>query len=201
MFCFKGRVTWYFFHELSSPKPLKIMLESFKNCKKIRRDIRKSRYTTGIDNTCGKFCHWCQLHQWKICYCYQRQLCRASMHSFFIDCQSLRELRITSVLIIAAIQKEMALGLRQGCSLQRRVTHQITQGWHIRWIKAVGEFGRSTGDRRWPTAATPPPPHPGSLDVPGQGLETNRGYGGGGGNKAWVCTWSTYAQLVPERRL
>ena len=111
-------------------------------------------------------------------------VCRASVHSFFIDCQSLRELQITSVLIIAAIQKEMwvgfkcngpvnffserryfkyntcvfppcpphqasspllgnppspppklrccreagtslALGLRQGCSLQRRVTHQI----------------------------------------------------------------------------
>ncbi len=24
---------------------------------------------------------------------------------------------------------------------------------------------------------------------------------GGGGNKAWVCMWSTYTQLVPERRL
>jgi hypothetical protein len=34
-----------------------------------------------------------------------RGVCRASMPSFFIDCQSLRELRITSVLIIAAIQK------------------------------------------------------------------------------------------------
>ncbi len=32
-------------------------------------------------------------------------LCRACMHSFFIDCHSLRELRITSVLMIAAIQK------------------------------------------------------------------------------------------------
>jgi hypothetical protein len=30
-------------------------------------------------------------------------LCRACMHSFFIDCQSLRELRTTSVLMIAAI--------------------------------------------------------------------------------------------------
>jgi hypothetical protein len=37
-------------------------------------------------------------------------LCRASMHSFFIDCQSLRELRITGVLIIAATQKEMWVG-------------------------------------------------------------------------------------------
>ena len=33
-------------------------------------------------------------------------VCRASVHSFFIDCQSLRELQIRSVLIIAAIQKE-----------------------------------------------------------------------------------------------
>ncbi len=32
-------------------------------------------------------------------------VCRACMHSFFIDCQSLRELRITSVLTIAAIQQ------------------------------------------------------------------------------------------------
>jgi hypothetical protein len=39
-------------------------------------------------------------------------LCRASVHSFFIDCQSLRELRITSVLMIAAIQKEMWVGFK-----------------------------------------------------------------------------------------
>jgi hypothetical protein len=39
-------------------------------------------------------------------------LCRASMHSFFIDCQSLRELRITSVLIIAITQKEMRVGFK-----------------------------------------------------------------------------------------
>ncbi len=37
-------------------------------------------------------------------------VCRACMHSFFIDCQSLRELRITSVLRNAAIQKEMWVG-------------------------------------------------------------------------------------------
>jgi hypothetical protein len=116
-----------------------------------------------------------------------KQVCRASMHSFFIDCQSLRELRITSVLIIAITQKRcgwdssvtapqfflreevlkiqhmrfppsptprlppasppllgslppspptppaplllggtsLALVLRQGCSLKRRVTRQI----------------------------------------------------------------------------
>ncbi len=35
------------------------------------------------------------------------------MHSFFIDCQSLRELRITSLLIIAAIKKkEMWVGFK-----------------------------------------------------------------------------------------
>jgi hypothetical protein len=33
-------------------------------------------------------------------------MCRASVHSFFIDCQSLRELRITGVLIIATTQKK-----------------------------------------------------------------------------------------------
>ena len=32
-------------------------------------------------------------------------VCRACMHSFFIDCQSLRELRITSVIRNVAIQK------------------------------------------------------------------------------------------------
>jgi hypothetical protein len=37
-------------------------------------------------------------------------VCRACMHSFFIDCQSLRELRITSVLRNAVIQKEMWVG-------------------------------------------------------------------------------------------
>ena len=38
-------------------------------------------------------------------------VCRACMHSFFIDCQSLRELRITSVLRNVAIQKkEMWVG-------------------------------------------------------------------------------------------
>jgi hypothetical protein len=39
-------------------------------------------------------------------------VCRASMRSFFIDCHSLRELRITSVLIIAAIQKETWVGFK-----------------------------------------------------------------------------------------
>jgi hypothetical protein len=90
------------------------------------------------------------------------RMCRACMHSFFIDCQSLRELRITSVLMIAAIQ-------------QRNVGRIKCNG-------PVNFFSeRSTGGRRWP-AATPPPPHPGSLVVPGQGLETNRGWGGGEGH-------------------
>ena len=42
----------------------------------------------------------------------REHLCRASVHSFFIDCQSLRELRITSVLIITAFQKEMWVGFK-----------------------------------------------------------------------------------------
>ncbi len=40
-----------FFHESSSPKPLKITLGSFENFWK----IRKLRWTTGINDTCGKF--------------------------------------------------------------------------------------------------------------------------------------------------
>jgi hypothetical protein len=40
------------------------------------------------------------------------QVCRANVHSFFIDCQSLRELRITSVLIIAAIQRRNVGGIQ-----------------------------------------------------------------------------------------
>jgi hypothetical protein len=44
-----------FFHESSSPKPLKITLGSFKFFLKIRGDILKSRCTTGINDTGGKF--------------------------------------------------------------------------------------------------------------------------------------------------
>jgi hypothetical protein len=44
-----------------------------------------------------------------------------------------------------------------------------------------------------------PLPHPGSLGVPGQGLKTNGGGVEGGGEEYGLgCTWSTYAQLVPE---
>ena len=103
MFCFKGRVSWYFFHESSSAKPLKIMLESFKIFMKIRRDIRKSRYTTGINNTCGKFAtgvsytsgkfatsindnagklshryHWCCWYRWPICRGGQSTNCKSA---------------------------------------------------------------------------------------------------------------------------
>jgi hypothetical protein len=44
-----------FFHESSSLKPLKITLESFKFFQKILGDILKSRCTTGINDTGGKF--------------------------------------------------------------------------------------------------------------------------------------------------
>jgi hypothetical protein len=44
-----------FFHESSSPKPLKITLGSFKFFQKILGDILKSRCTTGINDTGGKF--------------------------------------------------------------------------------------------------------------------------------------------------
>jgi hypothetical protein len=39
-----------FFHESSSPKPLKITLSSFLILSKIRGDIRKSRCTIGINS-------------------------------------------------------------------------------------------------------------------------------------------------------
>jgi hypothetical protein len=52
----------------------------------------------------------------------------------------------------------LALVLWQGCSLKRRVIRKLWQSCcHIWWVRAVGEFGRSTGVRRWP-AATPPLP-------------------------------------------
>jgi hypothetical protein len=49
IFCFR------FFHESPSPKPLIITLESFRIFSKIRGDIRKSRCTTGVNDTGGKF--------------------------------------------------------------------------------------------------------------------------------------------------
>jgi hypothetical protein len=42
-----------FFHESSSPKPLKITLRSFQYFSKIRGDICNSRCTTGINDTGG----------------------------------------------------------------------------------------------------------------------------------------------------
>jgi hypothetical protein len=55
----RDNVTRYFasgsFHELSSPKPLKITLGSFKFFLKIRGDILKSRCTTGMNDTGGHF--------------------------------------------------------------------------------------------------------------------------------------------------
>ncbi len=44
-----------FFHASVSPQPQSIPLEPFQTVSKIRRDIRKSRCTTGINNTSGKF--------------------------------------------------------------------------------------------------------------------------------------------------
>jgi hypothetical protein len=45
------------FHKSSDPKPLKITEGSFQIFSKMRGDIRMSRYTTGINNTSGKFAH------------------------------------------------------------------------------------------------------------------------------------------------
>ncbi len=82
-----------FFHESPSPKPLIITLGSFRIFSKIRGDIRKSRCTTGVNDTGGKFaaginetggkfCHQfplCCWHRWQNCHrCqrYRRQICR-----------------------------------------------------------------------------------------------------------------------------
>jgi hypothetical protein len=43
-----------FFHESPSPKPLILTLGSFRIFSKIREDIRKSRCTTGVNDTGGK---------------------------------------------------------------------------------------------------------------------------------------------------
>jgi hypothetical protein len=55
----RDRVTRFFasvfFRESSSPKPLIIALGSFKFFSKIRGDICKSRCTTGINDTSGKY--------------------------------------------------------------------------------------------------------------------------------------------------
>jgi hypothetical protein len=45
----------FFFMKHLPPKPLKITLGSFRICSKIRVDIPKSRCTTGINYTGGKF--------------------------------------------------------------------------------------------------------------------------------------------------
>jgi hypothetical protein len=44
-----------FFHECVSPQPQSIPLALFRMFSKICGDIRKSRYTTGINDTGGKF--------------------------------------------------------------------------------------------------------------------------------------------------
>jgi hypothetical protein len=44
-----------FFHESVSPQPQSIPLGPFRIFSKIRRDIRKQRCTTGINDTGGKF--------------------------------------------------------------------------------------------------------------------------------------------------
>jgi hypothetical protein len=44
-------------NESVSPQPQSIPLEPFRIFSKIRGDICKSRWTTGINDTGGKFCH------------------------------------------------------------------------------------------------------------------------------------------------
>ncbi len=45
----------FFFHKSVSPQLQSIPLGPFRIFSKIREDIRKSRCTTSINNTCGKF--------------------------------------------------------------------------------------------------------------------------------------------------
>jgi hypothetical protein len=45
-----------FFYESTSPQSPKIKLGSFRIFSKIHGDIHKSRFTTGINDTSGKFC-------------------------------------------------------------------------------------------------------------------------------------------------
>jgi hypothetical protein len=58
MFCFKGTVSQdillqVFFQESFSHEPLKLSLGSFQMFTKISEDIRKSRFTTCINDTGG----------------------------------------------------------------------------------------------------------------------------------------------------
>jgi hypothetical protein len=48
---------FWFFHESVSPHPQSIPLGPFQIFMKVCGDIRKSRCTTGINDTGGKFCH------------------------------------------------------------------------------------------------------------------------------------------------
>ncbi len=51
----KGQCCFWFFYESVSPQPQSIPLGPFRIFSKIRGDIRKSRCTTGINDTGGKF--------------------------------------------------------------------------------------------------------------------------------------------------
>jgi hypothetical protein len=55
LYCTQYLWLQFFFHELSSPKPLKITLGLVQIFSKMGGDIRKSRCTTGFNYTCGKF--------------------------------------------------------------------------------------------------------------------------------------------------
>jgi hypothetical protein len=56
---YRDSVTKFFasdyFHETSSPKPMKTTIGLFQIFSKISGDIRKSSYTTGVNYTGGKF--------------------------------------------------------------------------------------------------------------------------------------------------
>ncbi len=81
---------FWFFHESSSSKPLKITLGSFQIFSQICGDIHKSSCTTGINDTGGKFSNginntrgifwhrycWWSWYRWQICrLCQWHQYC------------------------------------------------------------------------------------------------------------------------------
>ncbi len=76
-----------FFHESVSPQPHSIPLGPFRICSNIRGDIRKSRCTTGINDTGGKFAtSFVCWYRWQICHRYQRYECCGFVPFFhFLD--------------------------------------------------------------------------------------------------------------------
>ncbi len=83
----------------------------YKAKKQVKKILKTKAEQSKLHHQCQTSCYFWHLGKRQNTFLY-KQLCRASMHSFFVDCQSLRELRITSVLIIAAIKKKTWVGFK-----------------------------------------------------------------------------------------